>query len=68
VLTNSDDAEAELHTKRLLSSAVQGCLLRIELPRRISRPVLERIKAAQGALIAERGSRNVPLMNVLPPC
>jgi hypothetical protein len=66
VVSRSDDAELELHIKQLLSSAEQGCLLTIELPYGTSGPVVDQIKAAQAVLVAERGNRKVPLVQVQP--
>jgi hypothetical protein len=56
---------------QLLSSAVQGCLLKIKLTvvtqhmgLSTSQQVIEDICRAHTALVAEKGCRNVPVLSV----
>jgi hypothetical protein len=45
---------------RLLSTAVQGCMLNIELVQCLSKQVKKECIRARDVLVAEKGSRNVP--------
>jgi hypothetical protein len=45
---------------RLLSSAVQGCMLKVELRQCVVAEVKEECIRARAALVVEKGSRNVP--------
>jgi hypothetical protein len=64
VLGYVPNGESELCLQQLLSSAVQGCLLKVVLPHTF--PCLDRVKAAHAMLVTERGSRNVPVLSVPP--
>jgi hypothetical protein len=60
VLDDLPDAEPELRVQQLLSSAVQGFLLKVVLTH--TSPCLDQIKAGHATLVAERGTRNVPVL------
>jgi hypothetical protein len=45
---------------RLLSIAVQGCMLSIELVQCLSRQARKECISARATLVVEKGSRNVP--------
>jgi hypothetical protein len=62
VLESLPDAEPELRLQHLLSSAGQGDLLQVVLSHRV--PCLDQIKAVHATLVAERGTRNVPILIV----
>jgi hypothetical protein len=50
---------------QLLSSALQGCLLKIDVVAQgHGLWELEQLKSAYTALVAEKGSRNVPLLHM----
>jgi hypothetical protein len=48
----------------LLSSAEQGCLLKMELVECLSPEVEQECLKARAALVAEKGSRNVPRLEI----
>jgi hypothetical protein len=51
------------HVMELLSSAVQGCMLKVEVWDRWGGKVQrDQVIAARAALVAEKGSRNVPIL------
>jgi hypothetical protein len=48
----------------LLSSAVQGCLLKIQKKGHTPNDVRAELVRSRDALVAERGSRNVPVLRI----
>jgi hypothetical protein len=53
--------------QKLLSSAVQGCLLRVELCDDTSVHMVQQVRAVREAVVEEKGSRNVPGLMVRKP-
>jgi hypothetical protein len=48
-----------------MSSAVQGCLLKIRLHKSVVKEVADQVIDAQATLKEERGGRMVPLLDVV---